>query len=279
MAAILLALGASLCYGVSNFIGPLISRDLPVSAVMVSGQAIAFLASATIVLVTAAPAPDGAALAAGLAAGAGNAAGLAAFYRAASVGPLSIVAPIGSTGAALPVIVGLARGEPVGEAGLAGILLAVSGVAMASRRREADRREHEDLPQALLLSIVSAMAFGVFLWGMAPAAEDGVFWAVAISRASLLTLLVAGVLVLGAEFRVRAADLPKVALPGVLLFCGTVLYSSATREGLLSVVSVVGSLFPVVTVGLALAVLRERLSPVQRAGVAATLAGVVLLSL
>jgi uncharacterized membrane protein len=73
--------------------------------------------------------------------------------------------------------------------------------------------------------------------------------------------------------------LPKVALPGVLLFAGTLMYAAATREGLLSVVSVIATLFPVVTVTLALVFLHERLSRTQWVGVAAALTGVVLLSL
>ena len=72
--------------------------------------------------------------------------------------------------------------------------------------------------------------------------------------------------------------MPKVALPGVLLFAGTLMYAAATQEGLLSVVSVIATMFPVVTVTLALPVLHERPSRVQWAGIAAALAGVVLLS-
>ena len=73
------------------------------------------------------------------------------------------------------------------------------------------------------------------------------------------------------------ARLPLLAVPGLLLFAGTLAYSAATREGDLSVVSVLGSLFPIVTVGLAFAA-GERVSGVQAAGIAARLAGIVLVS-
>jgi drug/metabolite transporter (DMT)-like permease len=63
----------------------------------------------------------------------------------------------------------------------------------------------------------------------------------------------------------------------VLLFAGTLAYSAATREGDLSVVSVLSSLFPLVTVGLAYAA-GERVSARQAGGVAAALAGIVLIS-
>ena len=99
---------------------------------------------------------------------------------------------------------------------------------------------------------------------MAPAAEAGTFWAVAISRVALLALFAGVALRLSSPLRVSGRDLPRVMVPGLLLFGGTMLYTAATREGDLSVVAVLGSLFPVVTVGLAFALLGERLTP--RAG-------------
>ena len=52
----------------------------------------------------------------------------------------------------------------------------------------------------------------------------------------------------------------------------------ATEQGLLSVVSVVGSLYPAVTVVLARLVLAERVARSQELGVVLTLAGVVAIS-
>jgi drug/metabolite transporter (DMT)-like permease len=277
--AIAFALGAALCYGVSNFLGPLFSRGLPTMAVLVAGQAVALIVSATVVVASGTHGPDGLHVAAGLLAGAGNAGGLALFYAAAQTGPLSIVTPISSTGAAVPVFVGLVSGERLGPAGFAGIVLAIGGVALAARRASASAEEAADLRRTVILAMLSAVAFGTFLTAIAPASQSGVFWGVMISRLSLLTLLVGGALIAGRALRVPAADVPKVALPGVLLFGGTLLYASATQEGLLSVVSVLGSLFPVVTVTLAFVFLHERLSRVQWTGVAASIAGVVLLSM
>jgi drug/metabolite transporter (DMT)-like permease len=74
-------------------------------------------------------------------------------------------------------------------------------------------------------------------------------------------------------------ELPVLALIGVLILAADTLYSLATREGLLSVVSVLGSLYPVVTIALARIYLKERIEPMQQVGVAVTLAGAVLISL
>jgi drug/metabolite transporter (DMT)-like permease len=225
------------------------------------------------------PGPGAAVVGAAGLAGVGNAWGLIAFYRAAGIGPLSIVTPIGSLGAIMPVLVGVAGGEPLGALKLMGMVLALGGVALAARRPGGPEGPESDVRAAAMWALSSALGFGLFLTFMAPASEDGVFWAVALSRAALLVVLAAAAWRLAASLRAPLRRLPKLALPGVLLFAGTVAYSSATREGDLSVVSVLGCLFPVVTVTLAFAFLGERLSRGQAAGVAAAIAGVVLVSL
>ena len=278
MTAVLLALGTALCYGVSNFIGPLLSRTLPTMAVIVAGQAVALTVSGVLVLSAGSGSPSGIEVGAGLLAGFGNAGGLALFYLAASSGPLSIVTPIGATGAAVPVLIGLGKGEQLTPLHLAGIVLALGGVALAARRVSGSAEEAAHMRRTVLLSAGSAVLFGVFLWAIAPASEAGVFWGVFTSRVSLVALLVGGALLTRRALRVPGRDLPRVALPGVLLFAGTLMYAAATTEGQLSVVSVVATLFPVVTVTLAFVFLHERLSRVQWAGVGAALTGVVLLS-
>jgi drug/metabolite transporter (DMT)-like permease len=280
MLAAALALVTSLCYGLSNFVGPSLSRGLPVYPVLIAGQVVAFVVSGAVLAATQAELPGGTVLLAATAAGLGNAFGLICFYRAASLGPLSIVTPIGSLAVILPVTAGLASGEPLGILKLAGIALAIGGVAFAARRPAATRGEDGrsgDERAAARWALLSAVAFGTFLACIAPASHDGVFWAVLLSRAALLVVFVAVATAIAAPLRVPLARLPLLAVPGVLLFAGTLAYSAATREGDLSVVSVLSSLFPIVTVGLAYAA-GERVSGRQAGGVAAALCGIVLIS-
>lgn len=276
MLAAALALTTSLCYGVSNFVGPSLSRGLPVYPVLIAGQVVAFAVSGTALAVTQAELPGGTVVLAAAAAGLGNAFGLICFYRAASLGPLSIVTPIGSLAVLLPVAAGLASGESLGALKLAGIALAVGGVAIASHKPGGGVREGDERAAARW-ALLSAVAFGTFLACIAPASHDGVFWAVMLSRAALLGVLIGVALTIAAPLRVPVSRLPLLALPGVLLFAGTLAYSAATREGDLSVVSVLSSLFPIVTVGLAYAA-GERLSRRQAGGVIAALAGIVVIS-
>ena len=160
----------------------------------------------------------------------------------------------------MPVLVGVAQGEELSPLKLGAIAIALTGVALAARPGHAatgggDRRA------AAGWALVSSLGFGVFLAGMAPAAEAGTFWAVAISRVALLALFATVALRLASPLRVSGRDLPRVMVPGLLLFGGTMLYTAATREGDLSVVAVLGSLFPVVTVGLALRAARRAAGP------------------
>src|SRR5215211_3959199 len=127
-----LALVASLCYGISNFVGPVLSRDLAVYPVLIAGQVVAFCVSVIVVGVAGDPVPDLALVGAAALAGIGNAWGLIAFYRAAAIGPLSIVTPIGSLSAVVPVLVGVSRGESLGPVKLTGMVLALGGVALAA---------------------------------------------------------------------------------------------------------------------------------------------------
>ncbi|MCW2613727.1 MAG: hypothetical protein JWN08_721, partial [Frankiales bacterium] len=133
-------------------------------------------------------------------------------------------------------------------------------------------------PSGIGVAVLAAITFGAFLTLFAEASQDGAATAVLTSRVALLvgTVLVLGVLRTSVRVPLRA--LPKVALPGALLLVGTVSYGVATGSGLVSVVSVLATLNPVVTVGLAVVVLGERLARRQQVGVATALLGVLLLA-
>jgi drug/metabolite transporter (DMT)-like permease len=209
-------------------------------------------------------------------AGIGNAWGLLAFYRAAAVGSLSIVTPVSSLAVLIPVTAGVIDGEPLGPAKLAGLVLALGGVALATRRRAEPGQG--DVKAGAAWALLAAIGFGIFYTAIKPASESGVFWATGISRVTLLAVYLIAARIVTAELKAPLARLPVLAIPGLLLFAGTISYAEATHRGDLSVVSVLGSLFPIVTIALAFVVGGERLSRVQGIGVAAAIAGVVLVS-
>ena len=276
MTAVLLALLTALTYGLANYLGPLLTRAHPLGGVLVVGQVVGLLGASALLLVQGGSAPDARHLVFGVLAGVCNGVSLAALYAAAAAGPISVVSPIGATGSVVPVVVALATGERPGLLQLLGIPLAVAGVVLAAAR-EADGPTAAT-PRTIALAAASALSFGGFLALYGAASDTGLPWALFTSRAALVTCTVAVVLARRLPVRVPVRSLSAVALPGALLLTGTVAYGVATGSGLVSVVAVLATLAPVVTVGLAVGVLGERLAVRQQLGVAVALTGVVLLA-
>jgi drug/metabolite transporter (DMT)-like permease len=278
---IALALGSSACYGLSNFLGPQLARRHTLVAVLILSQ-LAALAVCLLYLLAA----RGQALPAGdtwlaLLAGAGNAGGLVGFYKAAELGPLAVAAPIGALGAVIPVVWGLASGDSLGVAQVAGLALAMGGATLAARRPSTGVHALVDYPDpraSVIWAAGSAVAFGVFLTALPKASAHGRPWALFDARLALVVLLALWARRGLGTIRLRRESF-ALAVPGLLLVGGTLLYTTATDHGDLSLVSVLGSMFPVVTVGLGVAILQERLSRTQTIGVAAALAGIVLIAL
>lgn len=277
MLAVLLALGSSACYGVSNFVGPQLARRHTLVAVLLTSQLAALLACALYVVADGGPALSGGSTLTALLAGAGNAGGLIGFYKAAELGPLSVAAPIGALGAIVPVLWGLVDGEALTAFQAAGMALALGGAALAARVSPSEEVDYPDPKASVIWASGSAVCFGVFLTALPQAAADGRAWTLLDARIALVLIIMIWA---GRElWRVRPGRHSLVlSIPGLLLVAGTVLYTVAADNGPLSIVSVVGSLFPVFTVALAAIVLGERLSRMQAAGVAAALAGIVLIA-
>ncbi len=213
-----------------------------------------------------------------LGAGAVGLVGLGAFYRALAVGTMSIVAPIAASGMALPVLVGLAGGEHPGPVRLLGMLATAVGVVLASREpARPDRPAARAARRSVGLALVAALGFGVFALGLRSSARADVGWALLAAR---LACLVPLAVVLGRRRpgRPSGRGLGAVALVGLLDVSANGLYALATRHGLLSVVAVGSSLYPLVTVLLARRLLGERVRRSQEAGVVAALAGVALIA-
>lgn len=280
MLAIALALGSSACYGVSNFVGPQLAKRHTLVAVLVISQLAALTACVAYAVADgSAPlsAPD---TAIALLAGAGNAGGLIGFYKAAELGPLSVAAPIGALGAIVPVAWGLLSGEALGALEAVGLVLAIGGAALAARVVAGEERVYPDPRASVLWACASAVAFGVFLTALPEVSDESRSWALLDARIALvaLVLLWAGPRIVEIRLAAGTTALATLAVPGLLLVAGTVLYTVAADEGKLSIVSVLGSLFPVFTVGLSVFILGERLSAAQSAGVAAALVGIVLIA-
>ncbi len=276
----LLALASSMSWGLSDFVGGLQSRRHPVVAVLVLSQGFALGLLAIAALAGAPTGHDAEATAYAAVSGAVGICALAAFYRALSIGTMSVVAPISATGTAIPVIVGLASGERPSAIQVTGIALAALGVVLAGREAPAaGEGERRGGRAAIVLALLAAVGFGSFFAGVDHAEETAdATWVLLSARTpAVALLLVATFLTRPVLPRGGRALMPIVAI-GVFDLLANLLFVIATGEGLLSVVGTLGSLYPAVTVILARYMLDERLSRVQNVGVVTTLAGVVALA-
>ncbi len=275
MLGVLLALASSVTWGVADFSGGLLSRRNALAAVTVVSQSAGFALLVIVVLATRRLDVHSAWL--GAIGGLGGGAGLACFYGALARGTMSIVSPITACSAVVPVALALASGDRPSPVALAGALVALVGAVLASaEERTAGDRGRRD---AIVLAIGAAFAIGLFVFFLGKAARDGsVLSALFGARIGSLALLLVWASATRSTLRLRGSALLLVPAVGLADVAANTLFALASQHGLLAVVSVLGSLFPVVTVVLAHILLRERISPVQRLGVAVALVGVAVVS-
>ena len=277
-----LALLASLVWGCSDFVGGLVSRRVRPLVVVGIAHLLALLALFVVATATGELSADLGYLPWAVAAGATGLIGLVAFYRALSTGTMGIVAPIAGTGAAVPVAVGLATGDSPSALQLAGIAVACVGVVLASGPELSGGDPTGRRP--LLLALVAALGFGLVYVFIDKGSKHSVVMTLLLMRATSVTLvLCVGLSLLAKGFRPRRTAVPARREIAMIVFVGFTdvgangLYGLATRHGLVSVVSVLASLYPAVTVLLARVIENERMRRVQGIGVVFALCGVVLL--
>jgi drug/metabolite transporter (DMT)-like permease len=278
-----LALLASLVWGCSDFVGGLVSRRVRPLVVVGIAHVIGLLALMVIAALTGEFGAGRGYLPWAIAAGASGLVGLVAFYRALSTGTMGIVAPIAGTGAVVPVAVGLATGDSPSALQLAGIAVACVGVVLASGPEISGGDPAGRRP--LMLALIAAVGFGLVYVFIDGGSRHSVVMTLVLMRATSVTLvLCVGIALLLKGFRPRRASAPSRSDIVVIGFVGLTdlgangLYGLATRHGLVSVVAVLASLYPAVTVVLARVVEDERMRRVQGAGVLLALCGVVLLA-
>jgi drug/metabolite transporter (DMT)-like permease len=273
--AIALALAASASWGLGDFLGGLTSRRLHVLTVLVVQQVFGMGAAVTWVLLSGDGFPGWEATAWAAAAGACGCLGIGALYRGMAVGAMGIVAPVSAVAAVIPFAVGIGSGERPGALQVGGIVLALAGVAVASREPSASGGGRT---AGIGLALLAALGFGLYFVFADRAADESVPFAVATARGVSLAVAFAVALAVGASLRPGRSFLPALVVIGLCDVGANMLFSLATTHGYLSIVSVLSALYPVATVTLAALVLHERIAPSQRAGVAAALAGAALIT-
>jgi drug/metabolite transporter (DMT)-like permease len=273
--ALALALGASVAWGVADFVGPLWGRTWGALRVLLWAQ-LAGVAAIALAVAVRGQGPHGWEILFAVPAALAGTLGLYAYYRGMAVGAMSVVAPIAGVSAVVPVAFGIAAGDSLSARQVVGIVFAIAGVGLASL-------EHQNgVPRVAAgvgLAVLAAIGFGFYFPPMHAAGKADFWWASLLFRATAFAIVAAAVAARRPALRLRPRDLAIVAAVGIGDTLGNVLFAASASHGLVSLTSVLASLYPLVTVLLAAAVLHERVSRPQRAGIALTLAGVVLISL
>jgi drug/metabolite transporter (DMT)-like permease len=277
--AVVLALGSAAVYGASDFLGGLASRRASVFGVVALSQLAGLLALLVLLPWLGGPATL-ADLTWGAAAGLVGSTGLVVFFRALSRGVMSVIAPVTAvTAAAVPVLAGLLGGNRIGPWAAAGILLALIAVVLVSAEGGLGQLRAVRAVN-LTAPLVAGTAFGVFFVLLDRTSADAGLTPLVAARLASVVLVVVVALAGKQSLRVSRTSLPLVLASGVGDMTANALFLLATQQdGQLAITGVLASLYPVSTVVLAQALLRERLVRAQVAGLGTAVTAVVLITL
>jgi drug/metabolite transporter (DMT)-like permease len=276
--AVVLSLLSALAYGVSDFLGGIFARGATPWQVAVVGQSSSSVFS-LLALAIVPGSPSWAAIGWGALAGLGGGVGAGFLYRGLSTARMGVVAPISAIGAALlPVAVGLATGERPSLLAIVGIVAAFPAIALISRVPD-DGSVDVAHRGGVLDGSLAGLGFGV-LFVLLDRVPDG-SGLTGLAASQVVSVL--AIVVLATALRVAWVPRDRFAWRAVAMgplgatAQGAFLY--ATQQGLLSVVSVISSLYPASTVVLASVLLRERILRWQAAGLVLAAVAVTLVAL
>ena len=269
---------AALFYGLADYSGSTASRFANSASITFFGQAMAFMGIGVFLLFARTPVMPLESWLWTTGGGFGGALALVAFYKAMSMGSMTVIAPITAViGLSVPVIAGVLSGErPSGSAWI-GILLATVAVALI-----ADILDRHDLPtppRVIWMAVAAGLGFGMIFVCMGNASHDHGVWPLFGQRLVSVPTVAAIALI-----QTRSISVPKRVVllsiaAGVLDTSANGLYLLATSAELMSIVSVVVAMYPVATIFLAMTLDHERLHKSQGVGLLLAITSLVLISI
>jgi drug/metabolite transporter (DMT)-like permease len=270
--AVALALTASLVWGSSDWVGGMWTRRTSLSGVILVTQIAGLAFTAAFAAIRGHGLPGADVLLPGMLAGVASVVAIASFYKGLAIGIMSIVAPISATGVIVPVAVGLLRGDRPSLVQATGMGVAALGVLLASSERSAGKRPAPSR-SSIGLALLAAFSIGVAYVGMDLAAVHDPAWGVFVLRCTSAVVFAAVLLTRRPSLNLTMAAIPILVIVGLGDNLANALFSLATTHGYLSVVAVLGYVYPAFTVVLAHLFSDERLARWQLVGIAAALGG------
>ncbi len=272
-----LALLASAFLGVSDFLGGVISRRTALITVLLLSQVVATVAILPRMLWESPLDNAGPALFWGVVGGVATAIAVSSLFKALAIGTMGVVAPITSLSVLVPVIVGLVGGDKLGWVLGIGLIVAIVGTVLASGP-EIRTRAAGHGPKPIILAVVAAVGFGVANLSVALGSGFNVTTTLVSNSLTVLVIYAFGALLLRELPRARGRALLGIVAIGILGFAANLCFALASTVAPLTVVAVLASLYPVITVLLGWRVLGEHLQRVQVVGVIAVFLGVAAIA-
>ncbi|WP_254698989.1 EamA family transporter [Rhodococcus sp. SGAir0479] len=276
---------AAVGYGVSDFVGGVASRRVAaLRVVIVSYPLSLLLVLALTPLVGGTVSAE--ALLWGAASGVGSGLAVWWFYLALAAGPMAVVSPLTAVlVAGLPVAVGVVLGERPGPVAYGGIVVALAAVVLVSRESPdavagevAGGRQLRFTRPVAWLTVGSGVAFAFAFVGLHEIPDGTGLLPLAAARAAA-TAVVWTVALASRHVRPPHGEVLRLSVYIALLdVVANAAMMFAFQGGLLSLVSVIGSLYPAATVLLAMVMLGERVSRTQQAGLLLALASVAMIA-
>lgn len=260
--AVVLALCSALFYGLSDFLGGLLSRRTSAWRVAVMAQLSSTVCiTALAFVVPGSPRPVDFVWA--VLAGVGSGAGAAFLYRGFSRGRMGVVAPVSAVGAAVvPVVVGAATGERPSLLVWLGVLAALPGIWLVS----SEPSERSSVAAGLVDGLLAGLGFGVLFAALGQIPAGSGWWPLAVAQAVGIPAVVLLAVLLRQDWVPRGRTARWALLAGPLSAGATGFFLLASQQGFLTVAGVIASLYPASTVLLATLVLHERLHRAQGVG-------------
>lgn len=276
--AVLLALGAAIAYGLSDFIGGVASRRTsawPVALTTCLGAALGTVVLAVLVEGE----PSGTDYAWGLLGGIGSGTGTAFLYRGFAQGRMGVVAPVSAVGAALlPAVLAIATGERPAMLVWVGMIVALPGIWLVSRE-PAPADATASSAEGLVDGVLAGLGFGLLFAALGQVPEEAGFGPVLGTQVvSMLAVLLAAKLLGGHPMPRRRGDWWGL-VAGLLAMLAVIGFVLARQQGLLSVAAVLTSLYPAATILLATLVLHEKMHRGQSVGLGLCAISVVCVAL
>jgi drug/metabolite transporter (DMT)-like permease len=277
MIALSFAFLACLSWGGSCFLAGINSKVIPVLTLLIYSVAASLGILFLLFIIQAEPFPRDPAVYFAVLGGLGSTFGLFCFYRGLSLGAISIVVPVSGMCALLPVAVGLILGEVLNLLQGLGIVVAIGGGVLVSWEKPSAGQSNQ-LAKGFIPALGAALGFGTFYVMMDFAGSVDPLWAATISRLTSLVLLLPVVVIKRPPLIFKATHLPAVCAVGILEGLAAFFYTVAAAKGMLSLVSVISSLYPGVSILLAAMIIKERLRRYQFVAVIMIVLGVSLIS-